>query len=261
MQIKDLKILFYDIETTPLKAYVWRTGEQRVTSSLLVKGSDIYDIICICYSWGNSKKIESLDWGKSQNSKNMITKFARIIDEADIVIGKNNSRFDDKYITTLMQRYKIPAIANWPEKSDDLERQLRRHFYLPSFKLDYVSQIEGLDGKNHMSFDDWEQIIVHKSDKHLNKMVKYCKKDVSDTKIIWDRYKSYFKPKHNLGKLLSDLLCKICGSKDVKKNGKRSTGIDKKDQFYFCNSHGGYAGKTRITITAKGDIKESDILI
>ena len=56
------KILFYDVETTPLKAYVWRCGKQVVNSTQLMPGANRYDIICIGYEWLHSREKGVLSW-------------------------------------------------------------------------------------------------------------------------------------------------------------------------------------------------------
>ena len=55
--MKKPKILYFDIETTPLKAYIWRPGDQFVGQNQLVEGSELTDIICIGYCWDNNGRM------------------------------------------------------------------------------------------------------------------------------------------------------------------------------------------------------------
>jgi len=252
--INKPKILFYDIETAPLKAWIWRTGEQRVNPGQLVAGSDQYEIITLCYEWSHNKKKGQLDWGKNKNSKKLVEEFTKICDEADIVIGKNNRRFDDKHLNTMRMIHGLPGRPDLLAKVDDLESQLRKHFYLPSFGLDYVSKMLGLNGKDGMCLQDWIDIMEGTpkvAAKSLLKMKKYCSKDVSDTKKIWNHCMAHFQPKFNHSIHNSSLCCKYCGSTKIHKNGISVQGKTIY-QRYFCTAHNGNAG--RISIKSKTDI-------
>lgn len=251
---KKPKILFYDIETLPLKAYVWRTGKQYINyKQLEVKQ---YNIICITYCWNDSKPGKALVFDyKTQDCTKVIKQFDELVVKADITIGKNSDRFDTKHINTqrmLTQDYGMP---DWTAHTDDLEKQLRKHFYLPSFSLDYISELLGFGGKDSMEMRDWINILEQTKDgrKSLKKMVKYGIKDVEDTRSVWNRLSKHFKPKFNMATFAQDHVCVNCGSKKIHKNGTRQAGKTKY-QNWFCRSHGGFAGRTPIKWTSKSDI-------
>ena len=244
---KQPKILFYDVETTPLKAYIWRCGKQHVNQSQLITGSNAYDIICIGYQWADNKKAEILDWGyEKQNSKQMIKSFTKMCDEADIIIGKNNKRFDDKHINTQRLIHGLDGRPDLLSKVDDLESQMRKHFYLPSNTLDYFSNMLNFGGKNPVQFQDWINIVEKKKiegKKSYKKMLTYCKKDVEDTVNIWKYCEKHMSPKLNRAAYKENICCVTCGSVNIIRNGTRQAGLTTY-QHYYCKSHGGYAGKT-----------------
>ena len=243
------KILFYDIETSPLRAWVWRMGEQRIGQHQLDVAYDQYNIIALCYEWEHSSEKGQLDWGVTKkDSKKMVEKFTALCDEADIIIGKNNKRFDDKHLNTLRLIHDLPGRPDLMSKVDDLESQIRRHFYLPSFGLDYLSKMLGFGGKDNMCMQDWIDIVEGSpevAEKSLKKMVKYCSKDVSDTKKMWKATSKHFQPKMNHSHFMNDLVCIHCGSRKIHKNGTRLLGKTLY-QTYFCKEHGGYAGKVNL---------------
>lgn len=248
MTSKKPKILFYDIETTPLQAWVWRPGKQVVRSGQLVGGRDSYEIICIGYAWLHSNDSGALTWDyQKQNSKKMIEQFTKMCDEADLIIGKNNKRFDDKHLNTLRLLHGLPGRPDLLSKVDDLESQIRRHFYLPSYTLDYVSKLFGLGGKTTMSFQDWIDIMEKNAngEKSFRKMVNYCKKDVQDTKKLWKMLESHITPKFNHSTHTGLTCCKVCGSKNIRTNGSTISSAGVKHTKYYCNDHKGYAGSHR----------------
>lgn len=241
---KKPKILFYDIETSPLKAWIWQTGKQHVGQNQLAEGHDRYDIITLCYEWNDSPFKGQLDWGTKKNSRKMVEKFTALCDQADIIIGKNNKRFDDKHLNTLRMLHGLPGRADLLSKVDDLESQLRKHFYLPSFSLDHISKTLGFKGKDSMCFQDWIDIMEGTPEvaaKSLKKMKKYCSKDVSDTKKIWNYCQSHFSPKLNMSAFNGDMSCIHCGSHDVIKNGTKWKGktLHQRYQCNSCHSHAG----------------------
>lgn len=239
--MKKPNILFYDIETAPVKAYVWGCGEQVVRHCQLVKGASQTRIISLAYAF-NNEKVKTLHWDyEKQDDKPIVKEFTRLTKLADIIIGKNNNRFDNKHIHTRLMFHGLSSSHDLFFKSEDLERQMRRYFNLQSNSLDYISNELGLGGKVNMQFSDWIDIVEKRTIKSFHKMIKYGAKDVDDTRKIWNYCLKYFVPTHNLSALLGEFCCRVCGSHKIIKDGsflKGSTVYQK----YFCNSHDGYAG-------------------
>lgn len=235
------RILFYDIETKPLLAYVWKTGKQFVDQSQLKAGDDVIDIISIGYCWNDGKPAKVLDWGfKEKNSEPMIKFFDRQLMLADIAVAYNGDRFDLKHINT--QRMLRGLIPIGKVATDDPLKQVRNHFALPSNKLDYLSKILGMGGKHKMSLQDWVDIVEQRDEGALKRMVEYNKKDVEDLRDIYNRVMPYCAPKLNLSALQGAPACSHCGSHNIVKNGTRLMGLTRY-QAYFCNDHGGFAGR------------------
>ena len=46
-----LKVLVFDIETSPIQAWIWRLGDQVVRHDQLVKDYASVNIMCIGYKW------------------------------------------------------------------------------------------------------------------------------------------------------------------------------------------------------------------
>jgi DNA polymerase elongation subunit (family B) len=237
------KILFYDCETTPLKAYIWRLGEQVVRHNQLSSDRDNWDIICITYCWNDGKPAKVLHWGyEEQNSAPVLEKFDELIKQADVVIGKNSDRFDNKHINMHRLFSERPGMPDWTKYTDDLEKHIRKHFALPSYSLDYISSKLGLGGKDKMEFSDWVNIVEKKSKASFDKMLKYGKKDVEDTRAIWNYCEKHILPRMEYT-ALGTHVCPTCGSTDLRKDGTRYS-LKSRYQSWFCRSHNGYGGRT-----------------
>jgi hypothetical protein len=250
MKLNDMpRILWFDMEISPLKAYVWQLGKQVVRHSQLDKDFNQWGIICITYCWNDGKPAQCIDWGyEEQDTAKVVREFDEIIKQADHVIGKNNMRFDNKMLNAARMLNGLPGIPDWVRYTDDLERQMRKYFRLPSQSLDYISEQMGLGGKIKMEFQDWIDIVEKNGNgrKSFNKMIKYGKKDVEDTRTLWNKLSEHFEPKFNSATFYDkSLACINCASSNLKKNGTRvSGGI--KYQTYICNDCARYAGRVSI---------------
>lgn len=237
------RILFYDIETKPLLAYIWQLGEQVVRHPQLATGGDSHGIICISYAWNDGKPAKTIDWGyEAQDTGRVIRAFDKIIKQADMTIGKNSDRFDVKYINTQRLIHNLPPLPEWMDYTDDLEKQVKKYFTFPSRSLDYISKAMGLGGKVKMEFQDWIDIVEKLSRQSFEKMLRYNRKDVEDTRTLWDKLQPYIKPNLNMATFYGDFRCTNCGSQDLKKDGIRHKGMTTY-QTFFCKSHNGYAGR------------------
>ncbi len=253
---KEPKILFYDIETTLLKAWVWRCGKQVIRHDQLLDEANMWNMICITYCWNDGKPAKALTWEPDREAgdegnrtcKYMIADFDKLVAQADAVIGKNSDRFDVKHINTHRMLNLDYGVPEWVTHTDDLEKQMRRYFALPSFSLDYFSKLLGLGGKKKMEFQDWIDIAENKPAKYLKafkKMVTYGKKDVVDTRSIWNYCSKHFRPKFNAATFYGEGCCTNCGSTNIRKNGTRYAGQTRKQQWW-CKDHNGFAGYTTI---------------
>lgn len=279
---KQPRVLYFDIETLPIKARVWNCGKQFVNHKQLLPNFEMHDLICIQYCWNDGKDVKVLRYDKHGGTKGMLEKFDELIKKADHCIGKNSDRFDVKMINALRMLHGLPGIPEWNKYCDDLEKQMRRYFRLPSQSLDYISKMCGIGGKNVMSMDDWIKIqdsreletlqssglsgkelkivsnhlfkktpsVVRREGKEaLEKMCTYGAKDTEDTRTLWNYLSQHFDARFNtaihVGKAHA---CKTCGSENISKNGTRIAGKTKYQSFY-CNDHGGYAGRSPISKT------------
>jgi len=251
------KILFYDIETSPLQAWVWGTGEQYVGHKNLVKGHRRWGIICVTYCWNDNKPAQCIDWGyEEQDTTKVVREFDEIIKNADFTIGKNSDRFDTKMLNAARMFGGLPGMPEWTKYTDDLEKQMRRYFRMPSQSLDYISHELGLGGKIKMEMQDWIDIVEKNENgqKSLNKMIKYGKKDVIDTRTLWFKLSEHFDSKWNQAKFQEDsIACKHmdCGSLNLAPRGSERYTSTTKYQEWRCLDCNRYAGRSTISNTDK----------
>jgi hypothetical protein len=217
------RVLLFDIETKPVKFWGWRTGDTYLRHDQIVEG-ERFDIICICYRWAHEKKVNALTWDKQQSSAKMINDFVKVLETADVVVGQNSDSFDVKQVNTQRMLHGQPPIA-WPT-SEDTRKQIKKHFYVTSSSLAYMSQLLGGKKKQvDMNFQDWVDIVDKRSAKKLAKMVLYCKRDVDAMYDVWKKIAPYVEVRAHRGKAArnGNASCPSCGHADTLRIGGRLT--------------------------------------
>lgn len=178
--------LFFDIETSPNMVFSWRIGRE-----ISLSHDDILKeraIICVCWKWDGDKEVHHLQWNKGDD-KELLKKFAKIIDSADEVIGQNSDRFDIKWLRARCLYHNIPLSPKF--NSIDTLKMAKSGFYFNSNKLDYMGQFMGFGGKIKTDYDLWKDIVLKNDNVAMDKMIKYCKMDVIRLEQVYSKLQLY----------------------------------------------------------------------
>lgn len=173
--------MFLDIETSPIKAHVWRLYDQNVGLNQIVE-----DWIILSWSakWSDSKTIYYEDLRgvvKKRKDKKIMKSLWKLLDKADIVIHQNGKKFDIPKINT---RFVINGM-NPPSsfRQIDLRDITKRNFSFTSGKLEYLTNTLNKKYKKqkHNEFaghDLWMECYERDNLKAWKEMEKYNKYDV-----------------------------------------------------------------------------------
>lgn len=183
---KPKRRLFFDIEVSPNIVFSWRIGNDIALSHENI----IHEraIICIGYKWEGDNQVSSLVWDRGCD-KQMLKRFATVIDSADEVITQNGDRFDIKWLRARCMYHGIPLSPKF--NSIDTLKMARAQFNMNSNKLDYMGQFLGEGQKIKTDYDLWRDIVLHNDKKALTKMVDYCKEDVNLLDRVYRRLQEY----------------------------------------------------------------------
>lgn len=232
-----MKILHIDIETAPNIAYIWGLWNQNINLSHIIQSGYT---MCWAAKWHGEKKvyfksIKVNKSGKIKDSKKMLKGIWELLNEADVVVHYNGKKFDIPTLNKEFLIHKMPPPN--PYHQIDLLKVARKEFRFTSNKLDYVSQILGLDGKvKHIGFKLWVQCMAG-CKKAWRDMEKYNKQDVVLLEEVYNKLLPWIKdhPNHALYTDTDRPVCPNCGSESVKKNGIETT-KSVKYQRYKCNN-------------------------
>ena len=174
-----MKTLYLDIETTPIKAYVWGLWDQNVSIDQIIEPTEM---LCFGARWGGTKKVifKSVH---HDGKKAMLEELHALMEEADVLVGWNSAAFDHKHINReFLENGMAPPS---PVKDLDLMSIVKANFQFPSNKLDYVAQKLGVGAKvKHSGFKLWINCMAG-DPKAWAEMKKY---QIQDVNLLIDLY-------------------------------------------------------------------------
>lgn len=250
--IHDMKILILDIETAPLKSYVWGIWNVNLGHSLGMLESDWF-MLTWSAKWlfdenMMSDKLTAKEV-KKEDDKRISKSLWYLLEEADVVIAHNALKFDIKRINTRF--LKNGLTPPMPYQVIDTLIHARRRFNITSNKLDYIGKFLGLGEKlSTGGFDLWKRCMGG-DEQALSDMETY---NIQDVKLLEDVYLyllPYIKPHPNVALFISEdkHACPSCGSQDLKWEGTYATYANRYDAFRCAGC--GSIGRSR-TAQPKG---------
>lgn len=214
------KTLIWDCELKPNVVSAWSLFKPTIGINQIIEPSGI---ICFAWRWMGEKKTEfSSEWDGGHAK--MVKTLHKLFDEADVVAGYNSTGFDNKHANAefLWAGLAPPA----PYKQIDLYREVRRHFNMPSRKLDYICTRLGLGSKvSHSGMGLWNDVLRPESKeagvKARKLMERYCRQDVDLTTDLYRILEPWLSPGVSAGLFTDedDPVCTNCGSGDLQRRG------------------------------------------
>ncbi len=254
MNNKEIKILCFDIETAPTKAFIWGLWQEVRSMDFIIE--DWY-ILCWSAKWLGKKKILSASLPESssykkhpENDKEIMVKLRDLLDEADIVVAHNAVKFDCKKVNARFIFHDINPPS--PYKVVDTLKIARQHFAFTSNRLDSLGETLKLGRKmKHQGFQLWKDCL-NGCEKAWKIMTKYCNQDVKLLEKVYFKLRPYMKTHPNLGVLVGEdrPLCPKCASTKIHYQGYAMTNAGKYRKFQ-CQNCGGW-GREKQNILEKG---------
>ena len=209
-----MKILFCDIESSAIEALVW--GRYEINTAKVTRESEL-----ISAAWrfrGGAIDSECRKNGKRGSDKKVAKRFWKALDEADIVIGHNVTKFDRRKANTFFAKYGLGPPSSY--QIVDTLKVTKANFVLSSYKLDDVCEYFGLGKKlKHPGIDMWDDCM--KGDKAaLEMMEKYNRHDVVLAEALYDFLLPWVNNHPNVALMTQrPNTCPNCGSDRFKSRG------------------------------------------
>ena len=220
----DLKILYFDIETSPELSYTWRRFKENISDIQVLKYSHILSI-----AWAfNDGDVESsrlsVNEVKDGDDLTTLVNFLQAYSKADAICSFNGKKFDSKIIKTRMLFHGLPALK--PKPHIDLFQEAKKHFRFPSNSMNNISKYLGYSilKQETGGFQLWKDCLdvdnYEVSDKALDDMEIYNQHDIIVTRNLYKKMQGWVTGT-NLGAIVNHknpekhtLRCK-CGSDDI----------------------------------------------
>lgn len=244
-EVKELykpKILLIDIETAPLLGYVWGLWENNVALNQI--HSDWY-ILSWAAKWLGSPPDEVMyeDQRKEKNLEDdskILKNLWKLLDEADIVVGQNSKKFDEKKINARFILNDFKPTSSF--RHVDTMILAKARFAFTSNKLEYMTsklctKYKKLDHAKFSGFKLWSECLKGNIEA-FEEMELYNKYDVLSLEELYIKLRPWDKKGPNLNVFhdSEDIFCS-CGSLDFIKNGFAYTNTGK-FQRYTCKKCG-----------------------
>jgi DNA polymerase elongation subunit (family B) len=235
--MKEPKIILWDIETTPIKAYTWDLYPKYLSHD---KIDEDWSIICAAWKELGSKKTKAVSIQNVGDDYEVVKTLRDVLKDADIIIHHNGDRFDLKKLNTRLIFHNLPPLPKI--HTIDTLKEARKVFAFTSNRLDYLAKFLVGEGKIHTDMTLWLDILKG-SKKALKYMVEYNKVDVVRLEQVYEKLKPFMKNHPHVGALAGhdrNCSCRNCGSNHLKKNGLRVTAAGLMRQEWQCQDCGSY---------------------
>jgi hypothetical protein len=236
-----MRLLYIDIETTPLVVETWGAYESNAMHIL-----EHSKILGFAYAWndGTVKTVypaiqngSYVDFDEDAE-RPVLAELHALLDDADCVVAHNGDRFDIKKINTRLVKAGFPPPS--PFLSIDTLKLARSNFSFTKNNLGELGLFFGLGGKlDHTGYALWRGCL--EGDLASWKMMRrYNKRDVE---LLRDVYKILRPWAKNHPSILDmgETGCPKCGSALLQKRGVRRTAAGTFYQRYQCTACGAYS--------------------
>lgn len=205
------KILYWDIETAPAIAYIWRPDDQYVPMDRLIEPSFILNWGA---KWEGERKVYSglvtPEEAIARDDSRIVSDIAHMLREADASVAHNGDKFDFPILNGRILKHQLEPLG--PLRTIDTLTLSRKAFQLPYHKLDFLGEYLGLGRKLKTNQDLWNRCVA--GDKlALARMKRYNRQDVVLLEKVFEAMKPYVR---NLPRLFdaereNERACPFCG--------------------------------------------------
>lgn len=228
------RILILDVETAPVLGNVWQLFQQNVALNQIQRDSYL---LSFAAKWLGEDEVfyyDKRDSWDTEDDSELLEPLWHLMDEADIVLGQNSIRFDEKRINARFIINGFPPPSSY--RSIDTLQMAKRHFGFTSNKLEYMTEklckkYKKLKHKNYPGFELWSGMLRGEL-AAFEACQEYNIYDILSTEELYTILRPWYKAHPNVNVYYDDnaTRCK-CGSLDWEHDGYTHTNLAKYDRF------------------------------
>jgi len=262
-KVVGAKILFFDIETSPILGNVWSLWQQNVGLNQIYR--DWY-VLSYAAKWAHVDEViyeDKRDSWNNEDDSELLKGIWNLLNEADIVVGQNSKRFDEKKLNArfILNGMKPPSSF----RSVDTLEIAKRHFGFTSNKLEYMShklckKYKKLTHGKFTGFELWKECLAGNPEA-WDEMEEYNKFDTLALEELYEILRPWYKAHPNLNVYSNELENKcVCGSDEWEHSGYHYTNLSKFDKFKCQDCGAEVRGKVNLLSNAKRERLSRNIL-
>ncbi len=209
------KILILDIETAPVRAYVWRLWKQNIYIDQII--SDWF-MLTWAAKWLLEEEVFSQKLTPEEvlreDDKRIVETLWHLLNQADIVIAHNGEQFDVPRIKARFLIHGFPPTTFYSQI--DTKKVAAREFGFSSNKLEALARAFGIEGKDETDFTLWAA-CMEGNPEALAYMEKYNRQDIKVLEEVYIIMRPYIKshPNYNLFTDSENPVCPHCGHSEL----------------------------------------------
>lgn len=221
------RILLIDIETAPLRAYIWQkeVWGANVSSDRVISE---WFMLTWAAKWLGDEEIVSMkltgEEARKEDDSRLVKELWYLLNSSDIVIAHNGIRFDSPNISTRFLLNGLPPCK--PYRQIDTLLVAKKQFGFTHNNLNGLAKLFNLGEKIETTFDLWTRCLDG-DNKALAEMEVYNRHDVELLEEVYIKLRPWIKGHPNLGTYVEESTprCAVCGS----------TNLVETADFYYTN--------------------------
>ena len=253
------KILIFDIETAPMKAYIWRVwGEQNIGLNQMESDWHVLSWAAKWYGQDEVMYEDQRDRRNMENDKKILKSIWKLLDEADIVVTQNGNTFDIKKLNArfILNGMKPPSSF----RKIDTKKLAKKYFGFTRNSLAYLTdklctKYKKLDHAKFKGFDLWMECL-NRNPEAWDEMEEYNKYDVLSLEELFEKLIPWDTGIHFTMYNEEEDKCS-CGSTKFKKAGYYYTNAAKYQKYSCTNCGAEYRDSKNLVNTKEKKIRNS----
>jgi len=233
------KVLLYDLETSFNIAFCFGKYEQNINRYLKEAR-----LLSFAYKWLGTKDIFCFAECDFKTNKELVQELWKVMDEADIIVGQNAKKFDNRKSNSFFLEHNLPPPS--PYKVFDTREFARYKFGFNSNALDDLGEHLGLGKKERILDKDLllERLTLGKAtEQDWSLLKRYNKKDVALLEKIYLLFRPYT-ANHPAIYVNDKGVCPMCGSDRLQSRGWNFLASGLKKKNYVCKNCGKWSQST-----------------
>jgi hypothetical protein len=245
------KILVFDIETSPSKAYVWGRWKQNINLPQVISE---WFMLSWSAKWLMSDEIMSdvvtVKEVKAEDDSRIVKNLWKLMDEAEIIIAHNAKGFDVPKMNTRFFLAGLPPTS--PYTIIDTLDVAKKQFAFSSNKLDALATYLGIENKSDTNFELWVRCLNGEKEA-LAYMQEYNIKDSAILEEVYLALRPWITAHPNMSLYADDneQRCCNCGSNNLELTDKFYYTSVAKYPVYRCECGAQSRGRKSVTDKTK----------